>query len=112
MAEITEVNSKIRLFLSTNLILYSLFAVEGQILFNKNEQSDVSHPVPTSSACRTPEGLNGVCVNLFLCDPIITLLKRRPLPPSIVNHLRKSVCKRKSPTPDVCCPQNIGNSKI
>jgi len=103
-----EIEYETILFLNTYLILYSVTTAGGQISFQNNENAGLSHPVPTSRVCRTPDGLQGVCINLFLCDPILGLLKRKPLPPSIVNHLRESVCKRKRPTPDVCCPQNIG----
>jgi hypothetical protein len=106
-----ETQYELLLLLGAYLILNSVSTAGDQISFQNNVNAEVSHPVPTSSVCTTPDGLHGVCVNLFLCDPIVSLLKRKPLPPSIINHLRKSVCKRKTPAPDVCCPQNAGNSK-
>ena len=106
-----ETKYELLLFLSAYVICDAVSTTTGQIAFQNNIKSDVSHPGPTSSVCTTPDGLHGVCVNLFLCDPIISLLKRKPLPASIINHLRKSVCKRKTPAPDVCCPQNTGYLK-
>ena len=104
-------NYELLLFISAYLILHAESTAGDQISFHSNLKAEVSHPGPTSSVCTTPDGLNGVCVNLFLCDPIISILKRKPLPQSIINHLRKSVCKRKTPAPDVCCPQKAGNYK-
>ena len=109
MAHQIETKYELLVFISAYLILYSESTAGDQISFHDNVKAEVSHPESTASVCTTPDGLNGVCVNLFLCDPIISLLKRKPLPPSIKNHLRKSVCKRKTPAPDVCCPQNTGN---
>ena len=76
-----------------------------QISFNSNGKSNSS---PIATQCKTPDDLKGVCVDLYLCDPILNLLKIKPLTTSIIQHLRKSVCKIKNPAPEVCCPLNKG----
>ena len=112
-AKIVERRNKYEMILVLNiyLIIVILSPATCQIAFQSNEKLEVSHPKPSAPICKTPDGLQGLCVDLFLCDPILSLLRRKPLPSSIINHLRKSVCKRKRPAPDVCCPQNIGKKK-
>jgi len=76
-----------------------------QISFKSNGKTNSS---PIVTQCKTPDDLKGVCVDLYLCDPILNLLKIKPLTTSIIQHLRKSVCKIKNPAPEVCCPLNKG----
>jgi len=95
------------LFLSACLISIATLANGEQISFNDQRKSKFS---PSVTQCKTPDGLQGVCIDLYRCDPILNLLKIKPLPAPIISHIRKSVCKVKTPAPDVCCPLNKGSS--
>ena len=63
--------------------------IEEQISFNDQRKSKFS---PSVTQCKTPDGLQGVCIDLYRCDPILNLLKIKPLPEPIISHIRKSVC--------------------
>ena len=93
------------LFLSAYLISIATLANGEQISFNDQRKSKFS---PSVTQCKTPDGLQGLCIDLYRCDPILNLLKIKPLPAPIISHIRKSVCKVKTPAPDVCCPLNKG----
>ena len=98
--------------LSAYIILSIVSTAGSHISFQGEETSDETNPSIFVSTCKTPDGLQGVCIDLFSCDPILNLLRQKPLSSSIVSHLRKSVCKRKAPAPDVCCPKNIGKPEL
>ena len=102
-----EQNMKFHLSLLLSACLLSIATVANgeQISFNDQRKSKFS---PSVTQCKTPDGLQGVCVDLYRCDPILNLLKIKPLPAPIISHIRKSVCKVKTPAPDVCCPLNKG----
>ena len=86
-------------------IFFTTVTDGSQISFHEHGKSKSSQDV---MQCKTPDGFQGICIDLYLCDPILNLLKIKPLPSSVVSHIRKSVCRRKTPTPDVCCPLNKG----
>ena len=98
--------------LSAYIIISIVSTAGSHISFQGEETSDETNPSIFVSTCKTPDGLQGVCIDLFSCDPILNLLRQKPLSSSIVSHLRKSVCKRKAPAPDVCCPKNIGKPEL
>ena len=81
----------------------------SHISFHDHEKSKTSLSV---THCKTPNKVQGICIDLYLCDHILSLLRIKPLPSSIVSHIRKSVCRRKTPTPDVCCPLTQGKNGI
>ena len=100
-----NMNLDLFLFLSACLVSMTTVANAEQISFNDQRKSKFSSSV---TQCKTPDGLQGVCTDLYRCDPILNLLKIKPLPAPIISHIRKSVCKVKTPAPDVCCPLNKG----
>ena len=95
------------LFCTFSAIVPGIPQVRSQISFQKDKSFE-TNANPSMPTCKTPDGLNGICIDLFSCDSLLNLLRRKPLSPPIVNHLRKSVCKIKRPAPDVCCPQRRG----
>ena len=85
-----------RLLLITLLFLKSSLA---QISFGREEA-----PKDEEESCTSPDGLPGQCLSLLKCQSILQLLKRKPIPPPVVNFLRQSVCGFTGRYPDVCCP--------
>jgi hypothetical protein len=86
------------------VVLHVLTVVRGQISFGGS--TNVSPPPREKpKSCTSPDGLEGECVYLLECKPILQLLRRKPLPQPILNHLRQSVCGRTRDLPDVCCPR-------
>nr|CAD7428580.1 unnamed protein product [Timema monikensis] len=68
-------------------------------------------PLPESEAvseegesCSSPRRRPGTCINLKDCLPLMTLLQQpRPLPPDVVDFLRRSQCGFVGRNPLVCC---------
>lgn len=75
--------------------------------FNFDDDKDASGG-GDENGCLTPQGIDGRCVHLAECPPILNLLRRRPMPAGARAQLRKSICGfspgRKHP--NVCCPDN------
>lgn len=87
-----------------------LTLASGQIFFGDPEEpvppgTTVSEEDEEEGACVTPDKFPGKCVILTDCEPLLNLLKRKPLPPEIINHLRESMCGFTGKLPEVCCPQ-------
>ncbi|CAH0581471.1 unnamed protein product [Chrysodeixis includens] len=53
--------------------------------------------------CTTPQGVTSTCVSIYDCQPLLNAFNQRPLPPSVVNYLRKSQCGFEGYVPRVCC---------
>ena len=85
------------------LLLLLLACLSGGVT---NGQLTFSLEAPSSDpeSCTTPDSLEGTCVELPTCVPLLNLFKRRPIPAPIITHLRKSVCRYARPAPYVCCP--------
>ncbi|XP_020711472.2 CLIP domain-containing serine protease HP8-like isoform X1 [Athalia rosae] len=61
---------------------------------------------PTEETCITTSRTQGSCIVLNECNALLNLLKGpRPLPPSILDTLKRSHCGFDGSTPKVCCPQ-------
>lgn len=59
-----------------------------------------------AEACATPDGIQGECIDITKCESLLNLLKKRPLLPQVLDHLRQSVCNFDNPAvPKVCCPK-------
>ncbi|XP_012274026.1 melanization protease 1-like [Orussus abietinus] len=56
-----------------------------------------------SSDCFTPWGSPGVCKNIKQCEPMLGLLKRRPLSEEALNVLKSAQCGFEGMDPKVCC---------
>ena len=70
----------------------------AQITFDLNPQQE-----PENKPCTSPDGLQGECINILQCRPVLQLLRRRPIPTEVANYLRKSVCEFKDNLPVICC---------
>ena len=70
----------------------------AQITFDLNPQQE-----PENKPCTSPDGLQGECINILQCRPVLQLLRRRPIPTEVANYLRKSVCEFKDNLPIICC---------
>ncbi|ERL85365.1 serine protease easter isoform X1 [Dendroctonus ponderosae] len=57
-----------------------------------------------ANICRTPNELNGECISLMQCDPLFSLLKKRPISSATADLLRRSQCGFFGSIPKVCCP--------
>lgn len=62
------------------------------------------------SNCITPNGLNGRCIGIRQCSPLLSILQQRPLQPEVVDFLRQSQCGFNTADPRVCCAIESGNS--
>ena len=59
----------------------------------------------TESACRTPRGEVGECLNLKTsCPELLNLLTAMPRKPEDIEYLRRSQCGFVNSDPLVCCP--------
>lgn len=56
--------------------------------------------------CYTAWGTRGKCVNIKSCDPLMRLLKPRPILPPVLRVLRKAQCGFEGFDPKVCCQTN------
>ncbi|KAJ8721368.1 hypothetical protein PYW07_002143 [Mythimna separata] len=56
-----------------------------------------------SETCTTPLGRQSECVSLYDCPTLLNAFEQRPLPNSVVSHLRKSQCGFEGYVPRVCC---------
>jgi len=55
--------------------------------------------------CSTPDSKRGQCIDLKKCPVLISMLTMtRPLPPEVIDFLRKSQCGFRGNSPMVCCP--------
>lgn len=54
--------------------------------------------------CLTPSNLNGVCININLCQSLQTLYKNELQNSSVVSILRDSICGYELKQYKVCCP--------
>lgn len=57
----------------------------------------------SKATCYTAWGSQGHCVNIRQCDPLLALLKQRPLPRTVLNVLRRAQCGFEGIEPKVCC---------
>lgn len=56
-------------------------------------------------SCTTPASKEGKCIDLKECPVLISLLTQsRPLPPQVLDFLRRSQCGFRGNSPLVCCP--------
>ncbi|XP_043255138.1 melanization protease 1-like [Colletes gigas] len=53
--------------------------------------------------CLTPDGVNGVCIGIRQCPPLLNILQMQPLQEEAINFLRQSQCGFDGNTPRVCC---------
>ncbi|GLV36630.1 easter [Carabus blaptoides fortunei] len=58
----------------------------------------------SNDACYTPRNEPGTCVDLDKCNPLIQILKKRPIPGADLDLLRQSSCGFNGNNPKVCCP--------
>ncbi|XP_054011033.1 transmembrane protease serine 9-like [Hylaeus anthracinus] len=56
------------------------------------------------SGCVTPNGVNGICIEIRQCQPLLNILQMQPLQPSAVDFLKQSQCGFSGRDPLVCCP--------
>nr|XP_015836792.1 PREDICTED: uncharacterized protein LOC661375 [Tribolium castaneum] len=54
--------------------------------------------------CRTPDNEEGDCKPINKCQPLYSLLERRPITASTADYLRRSQCGFVGTYPKVCCP--------
>ncbi|XP_015171119.1 PREDICTED: serine protease easter-like [Polistes dominula] len=55
--------------------------------------------------CFTPTNVNGVCINIRNCSPIIRILQnQKPLNPETIELLKSFQCGYEGEDPKVCCP--------
>lgn len=59
--------------------------------------------LPTEE-CVTPDGDNGVCIDLKTCEKLRTLMENRRHIDAVRVHLQKSFCGYAGRNPKVCCP--------
>ena len=60
-------------------------------------------PEPEDKSCTSPDGLDGECINILQCRPVLQLLRRKPIPPDVRAYLLKSVCEITDNLPIICC---------
>lgn len=57
-----------------------------------------------SERCTTPDRKQGDCKNIRQCEPLLKILRKRPLANSEADFLRRSQCGFEGSDPKVCCP--------
>jgi len=60
--------------------------------------------LPSIQGCTTPRNEPGNCIGIKLCQPLITILQRRPVSAADADYLRRSQCGFSGNEPKVCCP--------
>ena len=84
-------------FLVMVTFMSSLQEVDAQIFFPDLPEK------PKNKPCTSPNGLDGECVNILECKPVLQLLRRQPIPKPTITFLRQSVCEIKDGLPVICC---------
>ena len=72
---------------------------------NRTHVTDINFPKRTESACETPRGEVGECLNLKTsCPELLNLLASIPRKPEDTEYVRRSQCGFVNNDPLVCCP--------
>ncbi|KAH0557284.1 hypothetical protein KQX54_002757 [Cotesia glomerata] len=76
-------------------ITFTIIIVSSVTIFAQNERK---------FDCTSPTGLQGLCINIANCPPLVRLIKTVPLYQKDVAYLRMSQCGKSSNNkPKVCC---------
>ncbi|CAG5078868.1 Protein of unknown function, partial [Cotesia congregata] len=99
--------TELKTFTSVNLVLFVVCLYSGHVALNGTCDNDCTDiiicDVPLqlnenerNFDCTSPTGLQGLCINIADCPPLVRLIKMVPLYQKDVAYLRMSQCGKSS----------------
>ncbi|XP_017755231.1 PREDICTED: uncharacterized protein LOC108547293 [Eufriesea mexicana] len=73
---------------------------------------DILFGISAQDRCNISQNKVGVCISILNCQPLINILKQRPLSEESLKYLNSLQCGFQGTNPKVCCEQNSETSTI